>query len=406
PTVLIGLVAGTLLTGLVLYLLGALRAGRRMRFLPYPVMGGFLAASGWLLMAGSVRVMTGIRLSFATFGDLVAPAHVWQFATGILFVITIALLRRIKHPLVFPAFLVVGTLATHAVLHAMGYSLAEAREAHWLIDITSGVKQPNPWFSGAIALIEPSALLHGAADYAALIVVTASTLLLSTMAVEVQTRVDVDLDRELRTNGISNLLSGVLGGMVGTLSLNRTLFSYRAGTRRRASGFLTGAICALTLGFGTEALDLIPFPLVGAMLMQLGATVLYEWLIQGWRRMPRTDYALVVVIMLVIVAWDFVAGIAVGVVAACVIFAISSSRVRVVKRGLSRSEYGSRVDRPPEQHKQLLDHGQAIQIMWLHGFVFFGSANRLLQDVKEIVTSQKSGACRMVILDFHQVLGI
>lgn len=44
--------------------------------------------------------------------------------------------------------------------------------------------------------------------------------------------------------------------------------------------------------------------------------------------------------------------------------------------------------------------------MWLHGFVFFGSANRLLQDVKEIVTSQKSGARRMVILDFHQVLGI
>jgi SulP family sulfate permease len=134
--------------------------------------------------------------------------------------------------------------------------------------------------------------------------------------------------------------------------------------------------------------------------------VLYGWLVKGFGRMPRADYALVIVILLVIVLWDFVAGIAVGVVAACVTFAVSSSRIRVVKRGLSRSEYGSRVDRPPEHHKQLVAHGNGIQIMWLHGFVFFGSTNRLLLDVKEIVTTQGSGVCRMVILDFHQVLGI
>jgi SulP family sulfate permease len=406
PTVLVGLIAGTILTGVVLYLLGALRTAGWIRFVPYPVMGGFLAASGWLLITGSIHVMTGTRPSIATLGDLVAPAHVWQFVAGTVLVIVIVLLHRIKHPLVFPAFLVIGSLAIHSVLHAMGITLEQARETHWLIDIQSGVQIPDPWFSGVVGLVDPWALLRAGGDYAALIVVTASTLLLNTVATEVQTRIDVDLDRELRTTGISNALSGLLGGMVGTLSLSRTLYSYRAGARGRSGGFLTGAVCFLTLGFGTDVLGFIPVPLVGAMLMHLGGIVLYEWLVQGWRRMPLTEYSLLVAILLVIVFWDFVAGIVVGVVAACVIFAISSSRIRVVKRGLSRSEYGSRVDRPPEQRKQLLDHGDSIQIMWLHGFLFFGSTSRLLQDVKQILASQAGkGACRIVILDFHQVLG-
>src|SRR5262245_28774844 len=407
PTVLLGLIFGTVLTGIVLYLLGVLRTAGWIRFVPYPVMGGFLAASGWLLIAGSVHVMTGTRISLVNLGDLISPAYVWQFAVGILLVAAIGLLRRIRHPLTFPVFLVVATLTIHGVLQAMGISLAEARAAHWLIDVRSGVQLPDLWFSGAIADVEPGAIVRAAANYAALIVVTASTVLLNTMGTEVETRIDADLDRELRITGLSNLLSGALGGMVGTLSLSRTLFSYRAGARRRIGGFVTGAVCLVMLGLGTEGLGFIPVPLVGALLMQLGATVLYEWLVQGWRRMPPIEYALLVAILLLIVLRDFLAGMAVGIVAACVIFAINSSRVRVVKRGLSRSEFGSRVDRPAEQLKQLLEQGQAIQILWLHGFLFFGSTNRLVEELKQIVARAASGrACRMFVLDFHQVLGI
>jgi Sulfate permease family len=174
------------------------------------------------------------------------------------------------------------------------------------------VKVPDLWFSGTTARVEPWPILGAAANYGALIVVTASTVLLNTMGAEVETRIDADLDRELRITGLSNLLSGALGGMIGTLSLSRTLFSYRVGARRRIGGFVTGAVCFLTLGFGTEALGYIPVPLVGALLMQLGAAVLYEWLVEGRRRMLPLEYALLVAILLVIVLWDFVAGMAVG----------------------------------------------------------------------------------------------
>ncbi|MGD1073835.1 MAG: cyclic nucleotide-binding domain-containing protein, partial [Bryobacteraceae bacterium] len=67
--------------------------------------------------------------------------------------------------------------------------------------------------------------------------------------------------------------------------------------------------------------------------------------------------------------------------------------------------YSGSVDRPVYQQEQLVRHGHSIQILWLHGFVFFGSAHRLLVQIKEIVDLE-SGSCRSLILDFRQVLGI
>ena len=85
-----------------------------------------------------------------------------------------------------------------------------------------------------------TALLWAGGGYVALFAVTAMTLLLGLMAIEVETRLDVDLDRELRLNGLANILVGVCGGMTGTLSMSRTLLNYRAGARHRASGILAG----------------------------------------------------------------------------------------------------------------------------------------------------------------------
>ena len=104
-------------------------------------------------------------------------------------------------------------------------------------------------------------------------------------------------------------------------------------------------------------------------------------------------------------AWDFVAGVGIGIVAACITFAINTSRLRLVRLGLNRTVYSGRVDRPISQQEQLVRHGHSIQIMWLHSFVFFGSAHRLLLQIQEIVKAQ-SGSCRSLILDFRQVLGI
>src|SRR5262249_35084056 len=75
-------------------------------------------------------------------------------------------------------------------------------------------------------------------------------------------------------------------------------------------------------------------------------------------------------------------------------------------QGLDRSRYRSRVDRPIAHEETLLRYGHSIQIIWLHGFIFFGSAHRLLLDVKRLVDTAGHSVCRSLILDFRQVLGI
>jgi len=405
-TVFVALVFGTLVTGAALFLLGALRAGRYIRYIPYPVVGGFLAASGWQLVSGSLRVLTGQPLSWAGLAHWGERDSLLHLGAGALLLLALELVRRLRHHLVFPAFLALGTLAIHLVLHAAGYSVDQARAAGWLLDLHGSAAFPAPWFEAPMRHFHWMALGWAFGGYVALAAVTAITLLLGTVTAEVTARLDLDVDRELRVNGIANLLAGLGGGSTGTLSVSRTLFNYNTGARHRISGLIVGCVGLLLLGFGTGALGYVPVPILAAMLLQLGLGMLDEWLVKGWQRMQRADYFQVLTILLVIVGWDFVVGVAVGVVAACVTFAISSSRIRLVRLGLHRGEYGSRVDRPPSHHEELLRHGAGIQIMWLHGFVFFGSANRLLLHVKELLATQGSGVCRTLLLDFREVLGI
>jgi SulP family sulfate permease len=403
-TVMFVLIAGTLITGVTLYLFGVLKAGRWIRFVPYPVIAGFMAASGALLAAGGIRIVTGTRL-------LDLPKHLAhgqqlaQLMVTLVFAIGMLLIKRVKHPLAFPALLLGGTLLMHLALHAAGFSWSAARQAGWLLDLSSGAAMPWPWLLKSMPMVNPLGLLWAGGGYVALFAVTAMTLLLGLMAIELETRLDVDLDRELRLNGLANILVGVCGGMAGTLSMSRTLFNYRAGARGRASGLLAGVVCLLMLAFGTKVLGFVPVAILGALLLQLGAELLIDWLVKGWSRMQRSDYIQMVVIFLSIVAWDFVAGVGIGIVAACITFAINTGRLRLVRLGLSRTVYSGRVDRPISHQEQLVRHGHSIQIMWLHSFVFFGSAHRLLLYIQEIVKAQ-GDSCRSLILDFRQVLGI
>jgi len=405
--VLAALVAGTIATGAALYALGASRTGKWIRFVPYPVIGGFMAASGWLVGVGGIGVLTGMHLSLASLPDLLGAHHLVQIAAGLGFAIAARAAQRVKNPLAFPLLLVCAIVAVHLLLRASGFSIEAARDAGWLLNVGKSAEIANPVvLARAATALDWRTIGLATGEFVGLVAVTAMTLLLSLVVIEVESRLDVDLDRELRLNGLANMLVGLAGGMVGTLSVSRTLFNFRAGGRGRASGVISGALCLALLGFGTDALVYFPVPVLGGLLVHQGVDMLHEWLIRARRAMPVTDYLQVVIIMLAIIRWDFLAGVGVGILSACVTFAINTSRIRLVKQTHDSSSFRSRVDRPIPHQQVLVRHGQSIQIMWLHGFVFFGSAHRLLLDVKHIVETRGRNVCRSLILDFRQVLGI
>lgn len=408
--VLTALVAGTMVTGLALLLLGIFRTGRWIRFIPYPIVGGFMAASGWSLFAGGIRILAGATPSFETIRHLfergIDLVVFFQLMTGIALATALQLTRHSHNPFVTPAILLTGTGLIHAALAASGSNLAEAQAAGWMVDATSGAILSSPLFSAEALREALPAMLSLGGGYAVLIAVTAITLLLSLMAIEVETRTDVDVDRELRVNGAANLLVGLFGGMAGTLSASRTLFNFHSGARGPAAGVIAGCVCLTTLAFGSRALGFIPVAVLGGILLQMGLSLVEEWLVKGWRRMEMVEYLQMAIILLVILRWDFAAGVGVGVMTACITFAVNTGRIPPVKFGLSRSNFASRVDRPLSQQEALTDNGNRVQIMCLHGFVFFGSANRLLLHIKRLIAAEGPGVVRFVLLDFRQVLGI
>ncbi len=404
--VLAALVVGTLATGAILFLLGQFRLGKWIRYVPYPVVGGFMAAAGWLLALGGLGLLAGETITWSSL-QAIGDLHLPQIVAGLAVGIALWLAQRSGHPLALPAMLVGSIVLVHIVIAASGTSLEEAADTHWLLDVGGGSEWVNP-----VRLIEEAAridftvFLQGSGEFVGLVAVTVMTLLLSLVAIEVDGKLDVDVDYELRLNGAANMAVGLAGGMVGTVSVSRTLINRRIGATGRAAGLITGAICLLVLLVGTNALELVPIPVVGGLLFFIGTDMLHEWLIRNRRTMPLTDYFQVAAIMFAIVAWDFVAGVVVGIVAACVTFAVNTSRVRPVRQGLDRSAYRSRVDRPLMHEEALLKHGEGIQIMWLHGFMFFGSAHRLLLDVRELIGKTGEDKLQSLILDFRQVLGI
>ena len=121
-------------------------------------------------------------------------------------------------------------------------------------------------------------------------------------------------------------------------------------------------------------------------------------------QLPLIDYLSLLAIALLIINWGFVAGVLIGVVIGCATFALSASRVSSIKFGFDGSEYRSSLDRSLQEQALLAAHGREIQGMALQSYLFFGSANRLYQHVKALLARQRG--CRFLIFDFRRVTGL
>jgi SulP family sulfate permease len=109
-------------------------------------------------------------------------------------------------------------------------------------------------------------------------------------------------------------------------------------------------------------------------------------------------------IALLIVYWGFIAGALIGVMIGCATFALSASRINVIKFNFDGSEYHSSLDRSPRELSLLSEYGTEIQGIALQSYLFFGSANRLYQHVKTLL--ERHPNCRFLIFDFRLVTGI
>lgn len=406
-TVVAFVALASLAIGAVSLLIGLLRAGRFIRFVPFPVIGGFLAGSGWLIFIGGVGLVAGRSLTFDGLDRLVDPDTLTRLAaTGAFIVVVLGLRRWLPISLVLPIGALIAVAAFEVGMLMTGASRDEARAAGWLVEIAGNGSIWPPVTPSSLVLIDWGAIAGALVHLPIVVVLTILAVLMNAAGIELDSRRDIDLDRELRSVGFQNLLGGAGGGMPGFLSVSLTALSLRLGAAGPLVGIIVSGFAIAALMLGETVLSIVPTPLLGGLLIWMGAALQIAWLVNSYPKLTRWEYSVIVLIFGVIIVFGFAIGILVGLIAAVVLFALEYSRVEIVRHVLTGRDYQSSHDNSLERRDALQAVGDSILVVRLQGFLFFGTADRLRNRIRERIESHANGRITHLVVDFRRVSGL
>ena len=396
----------SLATGLVAILVGQLRLAMLARFIPYPVLAGFLAATGLLLLIGGIGVAVGMSPDAGNISEffereaMLKWAPVCVAAGGI-----VIATRMIPSHLTLPVALVITAIFFYVSIATLGLTWTEARSAGFLL---------GPFQSGSF-LTGLGPQIAGQADWFAIlgqvpviVTIIAISLIGATLnasGLELETGMDLDINKDVRGVGIGNTLSALVGGLPGYHLLGETILALRLGLTGPVAG-ISGALgCIFVLFMGGTLLSLMPTGLFAAIITFLGIDLLYTWLWAERRNLKLRDYAIVVCIPIIAVTLSFLMAIAAGLVVAFCFFVITYAKLGVIRSRSSVAVRRSFVERPDDQLNVLAQTGSKAQIVELSGYLFFASANVLREHAQAMISDGQDDT-EWLILDFKHVSGI
>jgi SulP family sulfate permease len=205
---------------------------------------------------------------------------------------------------------------------------------------------------------------------------------------------------------MANIASGLGGSPVGYHMLGVSSLAFRMGISSRLVSLFAASVTGITLLFGASLLSLIPKLIAGGLIFFVGLSFLTEWLYDAWFQLPRIDYLLVWVILIVVGAVGFLEGVGTGIVIAVVLFVVNYSRIDIIKDALTGTSYQSSTERPFEHRQLIRQVGERIQILRLHGFIFFGTSQSLVNHINTRVKDTECEKLHYLILDFQHVTAL
>jgi sulfate permease, SulP family len=402
-TVVAALILSTLATGGLFLLTGWLRLSEYIRFMPYPVVAGFLAGTGWLLTKGSLEVMTDMSLCMANLPRLLEAPSLLQWLPGAAYALVLfAALRRWSHFLILPGSLFIALILYHVILALSGMDLAQAREqGYFFASFSAG----NIWpaFTPAdLEHIQWGAVLQQLPTLAIIPFISLLGLLLNTGGLELAMHRDLDIERELRVNGRANVLGALVGSPAGYSALSLSLLGFKTNANTRIVGLTAGLILLLTLFYGGQILALFPKALLGGFLLLLGLFFLSDWIVDTRRRMPRADYLVVLAVFGTIGLFGYLQGVLLGLVTTVVLFVVRFSTIPAVRGTSSLATTRSQRQRPLPDQQLLHIFGHETCIVDLTGYLFFGSVNALS---RVILQAAHDAQTHRIMINFTQVSG-
>lgn len=406
-TVAATIIFNSVVSGSIFLALGSFKLGGFVRFIPYPVVGGFLAGTGALLILGTRHSISGLDPDHFAVSALFHPLVLLQWVPALIFAIAMFVLpQRIDHFLVIPSIIVGAIALFYLAMLLTGTPIAQAQAQGLLLQQipAGGIYQ----FSTISAVTHANwqVVLQQVPSLAALWLIDTIALLLHANGIELVVSRDLDLNRELKVAGAAAIASGLGGGLGGFAGSGINKLVHHLGGNSRLVGGLVAGICLAMLLGGAALISFIPkFVLVGIPLL-LGIEFFYEWLYQAWFKFSRSDYAIIVLILLVTATVGYLQGIEVGLSAAIVLFVVNYSRLTITKRVSSGVYQHSNVLRTSEEIEILQAEGEQSYLVELQGLIFFGTANKLINQIRARIDRSDLIPVRFVVLDFRLVSGL
>ena len=420
-SVLISMALAGLFCGLFQILFGIIKLGKYVRYIPYPVLSGFMSGIGVIIILQQLYPLVGLK-GTGTMIDLVMgiPAAVSDgiSVTALLLGLgTIAIIELF--PLVTKK--VPATLVALIVMTVV--SLFCNLDSKLIIgDIPSGL--PLPFFANANislsgidwltvlkASLIPGLTLAGLGSI--------DTLLTSVVADNI-TKTKHNSNKELIGQGIGNAIASLFCGLPGAGATMRTVVNVKSGGRTQISGMVHALLLlAILLGLG-GLVKYVPLSVLAGILITVGWGIIDFKGFKDLLRIPRADAVVLVVVFLVTVFVDLLTAVGIGMVIACVLFMKRAS-------DLVEGGYSSTTMTSADLHKGLPNPGEAnfdktkpwqdeggiteemrqhIYIQRLNGPIFFGTINKFKEVMEDVPDHAKVVIIRMKLVSFMDQSGL
>ncbi len=396
------------LAGITQVLLGLLGVGRLIKYIPYPVVSGYLTGVGLIIIASQVRNAFGVPGNMTWWNVLLAP-HLWDWrALAIAAVTALAAAAAPRLTTRVPAT-IIGIAAGIAVYFGLALDdpglrvlegnvlvLGQMDAAHVgliesFIDRWRAIGQMN--FHHVIGL------LGSAVTLAALLSIDT---LKTCVVLDKLTHSRHNSDRELIAQGWANMASSACGGISGAGTVGATMIGLNSGSQTRAVGVMQGLfalVAALMLG---PFLAWIPQATLAGILIRVGVRMIDREPLRFLQsRTTRLDFAVVAAVVITATTVGLIAASAVGVGLAMLLFVRAQSGASPVRHKLELSEAPSNWHRPEPEMQMLANKASEAVIFELQGNLFFGNTYQLYADLENEIRTR-----RFVIIDFRRVSSI
>lgn len=405
-TVAMLVAVSTAIAGLACISLGYLRLSFAARFLPFPVLGGFLAATGYLLLTGGLGLALGESVTIFNLGVLLEPSSLARWLPWALAgLATSWVTSRLSSGLLLPACFLASGLAFFAALFVLGETIEAAMANGWLLG-----PFPKSGFIGELNLGLMTTVDWGllASQFPVILGVVAMTVLGALLNITGINHVvgnDGSLDLDLRNVGVSNLAASAAGGMVGYPALGESVLGYRLGLAGAVAGISVVALNLLAAFAGASVLAVLPKGLFAMVLIYIGVDLLLTWLWQERKRLRWADFGIVLAILLTAATVGFLPALAVGILVSMTLFIVSYAGLEFIRLQSTLANRRSMVERAEPERTYLEEAGKSVIVLELTGFLFFGTAATLRSRVLAMIQTG-SEKPKAIVMDLRRVTDI